>query len=136
MTYREMCTTNEKRISDVPLFFAFSPEQFKEGCDKQGVTDPSTELYEIPGGGFIKKTDDHLLKAAIAENDKDRADFLSTKEGLISAFRYELGNHEYCITYDDMEPWVAVGLSYKNSTEVQREAFIEARTQYLDSVEW
>ena len=133
MKYSELEAAAEKRISSVPMFFAFSNEQFAEGLKKLGVDDPK-ELVSIIGGGYIKKTDKHLLEEAYEENMKERKEFLADPKQLHEAFLYELGNHEHCITGNDVEVWCAVGASVKDSTPEQRKIFVEAKEEYYASV--
>ena len=134
MEYSELTAKAQKRVEALPMMFAFSNEQFEEGCKKLGVSlqDAKKELTSIGGGGFMKTADVPLLEQAYSRNEQERKQLLDSRPGLKSAFIYELGNHEYCITYDDAETWSAVGLSIKNATPFQVEVYNEARTEYLE----
>lgn len=93
-----------------------------------------TELRAIGAGGYMRPQDKHLLDEAYAQNEAEREEWLKDPDNLVVAFKYELANHEYCVTYDDAMAWAAVGLSMKDSTKAQLEAFVKARELYLGSV--
>ena len=114
--YVEMKKRHQERVNALPLMFAFSQQQFNEGMEKLGLKPTDTHLItSIGAGGFIRKADlanfhDTMealkieAQAAIDE-DIDGTGFIK------DMFLYELGNHEYCITYD-LEPTLdALGLS-------------------------
>lgn len=136
MNYTELNKNAEDRISNCPIFFAFSDKQFAEGCKKLSVEVPKEELTSIGGGGFIKKTDTHIFKKAIEDNEKERKEFFMDMRNLQDAFKYELGNHEYCITGDDQETWEAVGLDWEDNTQEQRQAYVTAKEHYFASVNY
>lgn len=115
-TYQELKSRQQAEIETLPIFWAFSKKQFEEGLESFGLTTEDTgKLYNLPGGGFIRKTDSHLphemfekhrveLDQAI-QSDETGANFI------FDMFDYELGNHEYCITMD-VEPTIdALGLT-------------------------
>ena len=137
MNYAMLSCSAQERFNNLPIIFifAFSKEQFAEklaeGCKSIGVTDPKTELSSIGGGGYIKRTDLHLFRDVCDANEKERNEFLSDMNNLEEAFLYELGNHEYCITYNDAETWEAVGLDPKTATLEQQGAYADARSEYL-----
>ena len=62
----------------------------------------------------------------------------ANKDLAIEAFIYELGNHEYCITYD-LEPTLSsLGLDFKDleeNAELQS-WMIEARRTYLNGCDY
>ena len=56
---------------------------------------------------------------------------------LKSAFRYELANHEFCITYELDDTLDALLLTYEqvNSDPVMKKALLEAKKEYLKNCE-
>lgn len=48
-TYAQMKKRHQDEVNALPLMFAFSNDQFDEGCRKLGVTDPKSELYALGG---------------------------------------------------------------------------------------
>jgi nucleoid-associated protein YejK len=98
MKYYEYKETLQKQISDVfdkhDAFFAFSKEQLEKG-KKEGV-----KYYFLDGGMFLPQDNYEQFNIdykAIDENFTKTAKELFTSLEII---RYELANHEYCITYD------------------------------------
>lgn len=130
MRYYEIKEICQKRIDDLPLMFAFSEKQFQEGLAKLGCQ--KEDLYKLPGGGFIRKVDNHLLKEAMEANEKDMKDFLATDEGMLDALQYELANHEYCINYDAQQVLDVLDLDI-NDERVQR-LLPQASEKYLADV--
>lgn len=90
----------EKTVNNFPMMFAFSNEQLEQGKTQLGVSD-NKELLSIGDGGFIRKTDRQAyLDMVDYLNEKLQQGLFNDDEFLYEAFLYELGNHEYCITYD------------------------------------
>jgi hypothetical protein len=98
MKYLELKEKHQKAINDFPMFFAFNNDQLREGIAKLGAN--KTELLNIGGGGFIRKTDSEAFDALWENIDKERAEARKDDEYLVEMFRYELNNHEYCYTWD------------------------------------
>ena len=68
--------------------------------------------------------------------DKELTKYLKNDEFLESAFEYELGNHEYCITYDIIETFDALDISYdeyETSERIQRISK-KAITKYMNEM--
>lgn len=87
------------------VFFAFSESQFEEGMKKIGAKFTS-ELYRLgDSGGFYKKTDAPKIRQLFSDLDAETKEAFRTggAEFVKEAFLYEMGNHEYGLTYD-LEP--------------------------------
>jgi len=124
-------------INDFPMAFAFSNEQFTEAKKKLGVTE-NDELVALPSGGMIRKTDSEKLKEMYSVMAKEDEEAMKDDDYLYEGFLYELGNHEYCITYDPTDTFNCFGLSI---AEVQADKrlltiFNKAKEQYLSGVNW
>jgi hypothetical protein len=116
MKYLKLKEKHQKEINDFPFGFAFSNEQFKDMMKKFGLKEKDTDkIYSIGAGGYIRKTDSEAMHNMFKrhreeieneiKNDKDGTGFI------YEMFRYELSNHEYCVTYD-IEPTLdALGLT-------------------------
>ena len=110
--YVEMKKRHEERINALPLMFAFSDKQFKEGMERWGLTENDTDkIYKLGStGGFYQRKDSTLIFSTFEQNENEMneailADYDGT--GFIKdMFLYELANHEYCITHD-LEPTLA-----------------------------
>lgn len=101
-TYTEWKDEKEKEINAIPLGFAFGKDQFLKMLERMGLTEDNCKdnLYSLGGGGYIKKTDSHLLKEFHKKYDGEWEEFKKNEQFMYEAFRYELANHEYCITYN------------------------------------
>ena len=115
--YTELKNRHQKEVNDFPMFFAFSEKQFEEGMKKLGLNPDDTHLiYKLGNtGGFYRKSDAQALRDMFARHNAEMSDAIAndtTGEGFIyDMFKYELANHEYCITYE-LEPTLdACGLT-------------------------
>lgn len=128
MKYFELKQKHQRQIDNFPMFFAFNRKQFKEGMDKLDVKD-TDELYKIGGGGFIRKTDSDALEVLFTEQEDEMQQFMQDRAFMIEAIEYELGNHEYIITYDPTQTVKVLDLNLEDP--VHAECFNTARRQYL-----
>lgn len=129
--YKKYC---EDRLNAFPIVFAFSNSQLQEGLNKLGVN--KSEVISIGGGGFIRKSDKQNFHDLLDNFDEKLDENLEDDEFVLQMFKYEMGNHEYCITYDDEEVIEACGLDLDrfNSSERLRKLYSEARDYYLSEV--
>ena len=134
MDYREFKERKQKEFNTLPLMYAFSNEQFEEGKKKLCVKDDK-ELVRIGGGGFIKKVDAHLLDEMINRHNKEYEELMQNDEFVYSAFYYELGNHEYCITLDPEDTLEALCLTAEEVADDPRlmKIFLKAKRDYLEN---
>ena len=134
MDYREFKERKQKEFNELPLMFAFSNEQFEEGKKKLCVKDDK-ELVSIGGGGFIKKVDAHLLDEMINRHNKEYEELMQNDEFVYSAFYYELGNHEFCITLDPEDTLEALCLTVEEMRDNPRlmKIFLKAKRDYLEN---
>ena len=116
-TYKEMNARHQAEINALPLYFAFSMDQYRRILTDLGITEEEArngELLAIGSGGFIRSSDKELIintferieseKKAAIEADK-------TGEGFIyQMFLYELQNHEFIITQDTEETLTELGI--------------------------
>lgn len=115
--YAEMKARHQERVNALPLKFAFSMQQFREMMESWGLTENDTDkIYKMGNsGGFYRREDSQLIFTTFEENQIEMNAAISNDldgSGFIKdMFRYELVNHEYCITYD-LEPTLdALGLT-------------------------
>lgn len=141
--YTEMKDRHQERINALPLMFAFSQKQFKEGMERWGLSEDDTnKIYKLgTTGGFYQRKDSALIFSTFEENEHElteaiRADPDGT--GFIKdMFLYELANHEYCITYDFEPTLTALQLTEEdvlNDTRLLNGLKL-AKAEYLRSVE-
>lgn len=102
MTYHEYTEKKQKEFNDLPLFFAFSDKQLKEAMESRGLTENDTDkIYRFGNcGAFYLKADSPIIRAYVNRDDKGELEALMADEEFrVSAFRYEMDNHEYAINY-------------------------------------
>jgi len=128
MNYKELKDKHTKEFSEVPIFWAFSNEQFDEGLKKQGIV-KGEKLVSIGAGGYLRKTDVPILDAVIKKHNAEKKEFRKQDKELIKAIEYELGNHEFIITYDPSDTIAELDLDMENERILK--CFNIARTNYL-----
>ena len=116
MTYRELKQKHQEEINAFPFMFAFSNKQFIEGMAKLGLEPGDTDkIYDIGGGGFVRKTDYKALEDLIDRHQREIKEAIAadeTGDGFIyDMFYTELANHEYSYTMDLAEGIAACGLT-------------------------
>jgi len=129
MNYVELKEKHAKEFGELPIFFAFNSKQFQEGLNKLGAL-KEDGIQHIGGGGFMNKKDIPLLSELLARHEEESTAAMKDDTFMLNAIEYELGNHEYIITYDDEETLSVLGLSLADP-RVNR-LFIEARRKYLN----
>lgn len=135
--YTDLVGKHSKMINDFPMTFAFSNKQFEEAKEKMGVTN-NEELVSIGSGGIIRKTDTNSYHAMLKTLDQESEEAMKDDDYLYEGFLYELGNHEYCITYDPTDTFECFGLTVDEVQSNERlwALFEKAKNQYLAGVIW
>ena len=116
MKYLKLKQKQQKEVNDFPFGFAFSNQQFKDMMKEFGLKEKDTDkIYSLGAGSYIRKSDSEAMEQMFARHRKEIEDEIEKDldgTGFIyEMFRYELSNHEYCITYD-IEPTLdALGLT-------------------------
>lgn len=134
--YEEVKAELTKKHNEFPFIWAFSNDQLAEGLKKLGLgPDDTNKLYSIGSGGYIRKSDSKKLQELLDNHDETIKEALKDNEYLYQGFLYELGNHEFCITYDPEPAIEAVGLTLKEVEADERilNLFTKARKDYLTS---
>ncbi len=98
MNYEKLKEKCSNGINDFEhIFFAFSNEQFKKGKAKIGITEDA-ELLSIGAGGFIRKSKREEFENIFKNSEKTMETALKDDDFFFDAIKYELANHEYCLT--------------------------------------
>ena len=101
MTYVEWRDAKQKEYNALPIFYAFSNEQFREAMEERGLTENDTDkIYKLGStGGFYLKSDAPIIREYINKDDGLK-DLMEGESGFAeSAFYYEMQNHEYHINW-------------------------------------
>lgn len=141
-SYVELMNDHQKRVNALPVMYAFNQQQFNEGMERLGLAPADTDkIVSIGMGGFIRKTDKDLYINTFKQIDQEMKDAIAAdKDGtgfIKEMFRYELANHEYCITYD-LEPTLdALGLTVDmvNDSPALLNGLHIAKREYLAEAE-
>ena len=130
--YIELKRKHEKEVNEFPMMFAFSNEQFEEGMKKLGVK-IKDELVGIGYGGFVREADAEAYVKMVKRMDDEDREAMKDPQYCYEAFLYELGNHEYCITYDFTDTLDALGLTEDEVMEnpMLLDALRKAKKDYL-----
>jgi hypothetical protein len=133
-SYMKRKKRKEREFEKIPLGFAFGKEQFQKMLIKMGLTEENcaANLYSIGSGGYIKKSDNHLLRAFADKNIKEEEELKKNEEYMYQAFSYELANHEYCVTYEVEETLDSMDLTEDevNNNPVWSKALNRAKKDY------
>jgi len=135
MNYSEFKQKRDEAVSALPIFYAFNDKQFEEGMKNLGLNaDELNLILSLGGGGYIKKTDRQMIIQSFKDAENDFAELMKDDTFFIDAVSYELGNHEFCITYDPSDALAAVSLSIDavNADERMKKLYFVARAQYLE----
>lgn len=135
--YLDMKARHEKEINAFPFGFAFSNEQFKEMMEKWGLTENDTDkILSIGMGGFIRKSDKEAMHDLFKRHKEEKEKGYENDQFLQEAIEYELGNHEYIITYEPEPTLSALGYSIDILQDERfNRIFNKAKKNYLKSME-
>ena len=135
--YLELKNKHEKELNEFPIKFAFGNEQFKEMMKDFGLTENDTDkIVSIGFGGYVKKENLKAMEELFKSQADEMKQAFNDDEFLESAFNYEMGNHEYIITYDKADVFRALGLSIKSlDDERVYNIFKKAENKYLEDME-
>jgi len=133
MSYTKFKKSLETEINAFPMAFAFSNAQLEEAKEKLGHIE-SDPIVNLGAGCLVLKSKAADFYAMFEDHEHRTAEWLKNPENLKNALVYELGNHEFCISYDDSEALESLGLDFESMTDDQRKTLKEAKKQYLDGV--
>ena len=137
MKYLHLVNAHQQELNDFPIMWAFNDEQFIEGMKKLGLKETDTDkIVTINSGGFMKKTDAPAFNAMMKRHAQEWEEAYEDDEFLYEAFLYELGNHEFCITYEYEPTLSALGLTEDQILNDERMLKIlkRAKKDYLEDI--
>ena len=104
MAYKEYTKRKSDEFGALPIFWAFSNDQLREGLEKRGYTleDAGRVLYRFGGGGFyLKKDAEKVLAYLKRDHNAELHELMENEPGFADeAFVYEMHNHEYAINWE------------------------------------
>ena len=114
----------------------------EQAREKLGVKSLEDETVSIGWGMLIKKTDFDKYKGMITRQNKELNDAIEndkTGEGFVKdMFKYEMANHEFCITLDPSDTLRSLGISWEKLVNTPNlwNGWKLAKKEYLANVEW
>lgn len=141
--YQKLKNEHQRRVNALPIKFAFSNEQFRDAMAALGLSENDLDkIYTFRGtGGFYRRTDAQMIHDTFEQNEREMREAIAAdKDGtgfIKDMFRYELANHEYCITFD-LEPTLdALGLTADevNDSPALLNGLRLAKRDYLDEAD-
>lgn len=99
MTYTEYKSKRQAEFNSLPIFWAFSKEQFRVEMEKRGLSEKDTGMiYTLGGGGYFLKSDEEIIEKFMNTPD-ELPSLMNDTNFAQSAFYYEMANHEYHINW-------------------------------------
>lgn len=115
-SHQQMKSRHSNEIGNIKgLFWAFSNSQLDEGLLKTNST--VKDIVSIGAGGYIRRDELQAFKDLLERHATERKERLKDQKILFDSLVYELGNHEYCITYNPQDALDALGLSREDVDE-------------------
>lgn len=131
--YVEFKDRKQKEVNAFPMGFAFSNKQLEEELKRLETT--INEVVSIGPGGFIRKSDVKAFNEMFERLVQEQQELMKDDEFVTQMFEYELGNHEFCITYDYDDTLRACGLKFDDLDERLLGLLKTARDNYLKGCE-
>jgi hypothetical protein len=138
MKYLELKQKLEKELNEFPIIFAFTDDGLYRGMATLGLSPDDTHLMTgIGGGGYVRRTDLPDLLKMQTRHEEELATAMEDDEFLFDAFKYELANHEFGITFEPEETLSALNLTATKVWEDlrMRNIFTKAKVKYLEEFE-
>lgn len=100
MRYVDYSQARQEEFNKLPIFFAFSMEQFNKQLEERGAT--VKDIYRLPAGGFYLKKDSEVIKTFFSkDHDAELRQMMENDhEFAREAIQYEMFNHEYAINWE------------------------------------
>lgn len=100
MTYQEYRKEEQDAFNRLPIFWAFSDDQFEKAMSERGLSAEDTDkICRLSTGGFCLKTDLPIIKAHLEKPDP-LPDLMKDFDFARDAIYYEMCNHEYGINWE------------------------------------
>lgn len=102
MTYKEWKEKRQAEFNALPIFFAFTDEQFEREMKKRGLTSDDTDkLYKFDSNCFYLKEDAEKINNFVFDDSHngELEKLMADEEFAVGAFLYEMKEHEYSINW-------------------------------------
>lgn len=130
MKYWDLRSRQQAEFDALPIGAAFSDEQFTQMMREWGLEPTDTDkIYSLGYGAFYRREDAALIRETAERHANEMDAAMLDDDFMIDAIEFELGNHEYIITYDPSDALDDLGLSLDD--ERVRRLYSIARRRYL-----
>lgn len=130
--YLTLKNANQKKVDNFPMFFAFSKSQFEQGLNS--INCKKEEVVNIGAGGYVRQQDFETFNNLIEEIESSISKNMQNFNFAVDAFEYELGNHEFIITFDLDDTLEALNITYTDleNNKTLKDALRVAKKKYMD----
>lgn len=112
MKYWDLRSRQQAEFDALPIRAAFSDEQFTQMMREWGLEPTDTDkIYSLGYGAFYRREDAALIRETAERHANEMDAAMLDDDFMVDAIEFELGNHEYIITYDSDDALDALGLS-------------------------
>ena len=136
-SYKELKERQQEEVNNFSFGFAFDNKQFKDMMNNWGLDENDTnKIIRVFSGTYILKSDKTKLDSLLKRHDDELKKAMQDDAFLQSAFEYEMSNHEYIITYNDVDVISPLGLSLKDFENDSRllENYKIAKDKYIEDM--
>ena len=117
MNYQEFTTTRQKeyeKLTENTVFYAFNDKQFNEGLKKLNIEENEIKdkIVSIGAGGYALKTEAYKIHELFEKHDNKFKELMKDENFAVSAFDYELGNHEFTYTGNTSDAIESLGFTH------------------------
>lgn len=140
MKYIRLVNEHQQELNDFPIMWAFNDEQFAEGMQKLGLKETDVDkICFVGNGGFMRKKSRRAFEMMMDRHAREREEAFKDDQFAYDAFLYELGNHEFCITYEYEPTLSALGLTQDDLAADNSRLYkimVQAKNDYMAGVEY
>ncbi|MGW7813855.1 DUF7659 family protein [Staphylococcus xylosus] len=133
-SYVQFNEGKQEIINNFDIIFSFDNKELNKILEKLGLN--SEEVVSIGMNGFIRKSDVRAFNEMVDSIKTEHIKNMKNDDYVYEMFKYEMGNHEYIITFDDEEILSVCGIDEHLfiADERLKEIYIKARNHYLNEV--
>ena len=134
-TYQEISERHQREVNELPLYWAFGSEQFRELLKKLGLTEEEAreQLCSFIGGSIVFIKDVPGIIGVLERHKKEMKEFRKKRKNLKAEMMASMADHEYGYTMDPSETLEALGISPEDLRKDRRlrRTWEEAKKEYL-----
>ncbi|GGF91463.1 MULTISPECIES: DUF7659 family protein [Cysteiniphilum] len=109
MNYQDLMQKHRNELDSIPMAYAFSKSQLNVALD--ALDAKLNEVVSFGFGGIVKKTDQKALAGLFKRHEHEKNENMKEYEFALSAFIYELDNHEYVYSQEVGDTLSSLNLS-------------------------